>query len=348
MEDPILLMMIILLVIVKIALTDYYGHKINYFNCPKSSESNIVFFVLIIFISGDLDPTAAEQFLQHRGLVLNHLPEAGILGGGHALWVIADDLSIHISEDDLALTLSDLLAHARYLDLSVDGGHRVDGDRDGVGNHNLGSGANVRHPRVRHLSLLHGGGDNVNISTLRIIGGGEANPTETSIALETITQWNVPRGRAGGRRAPISLGTVLDSKTLIGYEAWSGPAEAGSPEQDHCQNRFRLSIYSSHNNLPGWNSRHHLRLLSQGIKLNQTRAGRNTGGKMARRRIGPILANLGAGHGCGRVCTPLDQPGAVKVEHSYLEGGRHDEITKGDGLARSFQNGENVAGKVTI
>ena len=82
--------------------------------------------------------------------------------------------------------------------------------------------------------------------------------------------------------------------------------------------------------------------------LNQTRAGRNTGRKMARRRIGPILANLRAGYGCGRVCTPLDQPGVVKVEHSYWEGGRHDEITAGDGLVRSFQNEENVAGKVTL
>ena len=80
MEDPILLMMIIFLVIVKIALTNYYGHKINYLICPKSSESNIVFFILMIFISGDLDPTAAEHSLQHRGLVLHHLPEAGILG----------------------------------------------------------------------------------------------------------------------------------------------------------------------------------------------------------------------------------------------------------------------------
>ena len=146
--------------------------------------------------------------------------------------------------------------------------------------------------------------------------------------------------------APDSLDNVLNPKKLIGYASRGGPAAVAGTERRKAENRFCVSIHSSHN-LPGRDSRHRNGFLSRVIKLYQTRPGRDTGGKMARQGIGPILAILGAGHGCGRVCTPLGQPGVSKLKQTYQEGGRHDEITTGKWLDRSFKS-EEVAGEVTL
>ena len=327
----------------------------------KSSETIIVFWLLIFVISGGVNLAApAEQPLQQRGAGLSlllslehhlHLHSLLVVIFRNASGVETDSPVLGESIDDDIVTQrrgsnSQLALH--LLDVEL-----VHPDQCGVhrGPGPVLADAQARVPRLSlrhadHAVLLLGGVAQLSQTLFRHVRRREPCAPEASITSECVTQRNEPRRWAGRGRAPDNLGNVLNPKTLIGYAARGRPATAASTETGQDQNRFCVSIHSSHN-LPGRDSRHRNGFLSRAIKLYQMRPGRDTGGKMARQGIGPILAILGAGHGCGRVCTPLSQPGVSKLKQTYLEGGRHDEITTGKWSNRSFKS-EGVAGEVTL
>ena len=313
----------------------------------KSSEKSLIFVILTIIISGGCglaaQPAPAE-----------HLPRPGELSVGHLLpphhldvVVIVNNASRVVANQlSRGENLTDDIVCSRSGPHPVPACHPLEVDLINPGQPGEPDAAIVlvsdsgpvpelvSHVHVHAPVLLPPRGDrdsdtHVSGAALRHVRGVELAP-ETSITSESITQWNEPRRRAGRGSAPDSLDNVLNPKKLIGYASRGRPAAVAGTERRKAENRFCVSIHSSHN-LPGGDSRHRNRLLSRVIKLNQMPGGRDTGGKMARRCIGPILAILGAGHGRGRVCTPLGQPGVSKLKTKHWEGGRHDEITIGDG-----------------
>ena len=363
MEYPSVLMMVILMIIENI---EKFITKSFCIKWSKSSETIIVFLMLIFVISGGVNLAApAEQSLHQgearpslgSGLEL-HLDLHRTLLHPLLVVIISDASRVETDSPVLGESIDDDIVTQRRGSNSQLARHLLDVDLvhpDQCGVHRgpcpVLADAQARDPRlslshVDHVYLLPGEVTLLSQTLFRHVRGREPCAPEASITSECVTQRNEPRRRAGRGRAPDNLGNVLNPKTLIGYAARGRPATAASTETGQDQNRFCVSIHSSHN-LPGRDSRHRNGFLSRVIKLYQTRPGRDTGGKMARQGIGPILAILGAGHGCGRVCTPLGQPGVSKLKQTYQEGGRHDEITTGKWLDRSFKS-EEVAGEVTL